>query len=113
MNNNASLILSLTLLVASSLLNAEVLEMPMAVEPAEAEATTQPMEEATPPMPMEAAPTTLPGRGMTMEQVEARFGAPSEKIERVGDPPISRWVYGSFTVYFEYDKVIHAVTHKN
>lgn len=108
------MILSLTLLIASGLLNAQVLEMPMAVEPAEAEeATTQPMEEAAPPMPMEPAPTTLPGRGMTMEQVEARFGAPSEKVERVGDPPIARWVYGSFTVYFEHDKVIHAVTHKN
>ena len=55
---------------------------------------------------------TLPGRGMTKDQVEDRFGTPTEKIEPVGEPPISRWVYGSFTVYFEYDHVIHAVHDK-
>jgi hypothetical protein len=30
----------------------------------------------------------------------------------VGDPPISRWVYDHFTVYFEYDKVLHSVVNK-
>lgn len=56
--------------------------------------------------------TTLPGRGMSMEQVEARFGAPSEKIPAVGEPPISRWVYSNFTVYFEHNLVLHSVTHQ-
>jgi hypothetical protein len=110
MNNKKSLITGLLLFAATGLLQAEVLEMPMDAEPTEVQdATTQPMEA---PSNMEPAPTTLPGRGMTMEQVEERFGNPAEKIERVGEPPITRWVYGSFTVYFEYDKVIHSVTHK-
>ncbi len=55
---------------------------------------------------------TLPGKGMTKDAVEERFGSPVERIEAVGEPPISRWIYGSFTVYFEYDHVIHAVNRK-
>jgi len=31
------------------------------------------------------------------------------KKAAVGDPPISRWEYADFTVYFEYDRVVHAV----
>lgn len=54
---------------------------------------------------------TLPGRGMTMVAVEERFGAPVEKYDEVGDPPITRWVYPDFTVYFEYQYVINAVPH--
>jgi hypothetical protein len=52
-----------------------------------------------------AAPT----RGMTMKQVASKFGAPASKIPAVGKPPISRWEYPGFVVYFEYDHVIHAV----
>lgn len=55
---------------------------------------------------------TLPGRGMTMQQVEERFGEPVEKHDAVGTPPISTWVYDKFTVYFEDRFVIHAVFHK-
>jgi len=54
---------------------------------------------------------TLPGRGMSMEEVTGRFGEPEEKFERVGTPPITRWVYKTFTVYFEDKYVIHAVFH--
>ncbi|MDZ7805040.1 hypothetical protein [Thiohalophilus sp.] len=54
---------------------------------------------------------TLPGRGMSMLQVEDRFGTPREKFDEVGDPPITRWVYPDFTVYFEYQYVINAVAH--
>jgi hypothetical protein len=54
---------------------------------------------------------TLPGRGMTMVAVEERFGQPSDKYNEVGDPPITRWVYPDFTVYFEYQYVINAVPH--
>ena len=50
-----------------------------------------------------------PTRGMTQASVEAKFGSPVQKKAAVGDPPISRWVYPGFTVYFEYDRVIHAV----
>jgi len=51
----------------------------------------------------------LPGRGMPMENVLNRFGEPVEKFSAVGTPPISRWVYNTFTVYFESEFVIHAV----
>ena len=53
----------------------------------------------------------LPGRGMSMVAVEERFGSPRERVEEVGEPPITRWVYDDFTVYFEYQYVIHAVMH--
>ncbi len=51
----------------------------------------------------------LPGRGMSMETVLNRFGEPLEKYPAVGEPPITRWVYKDFTVYFESQFVIHAV----
>jgi hypothetical protein len=50
-----------------------------------------------------------PTRGMTQANVEARYGAPASVKAPVGDPPITRWEYTNFVVYFEYDKVIHAV----
>jgi hypothetical protein len=50
-----------------------------------------------------------PSRGMTMKRVEDRFGAPSSSKPPVGDPPITTWEYADFLVYFEYDRVIHAV----
>lgn len=50
-----------------------------------------------------------PLRGSTQSQVEAKYGSPVSKKAAVGDPPISRWDYADFTVYFEYDRVIHAV----
>ena len=50
-----------------------------------------------------------PGRGMTQQRVEAEFGSPEARIAPVGDPPISRWEYSGFIVYFEHDRVIHTV----
>jgi hypothetical protein len=50
-----------------------------------------------------------PGRGMTMKTVEAKFGAPQERHEAVGLPPISRWDYPTFSVFFEHEYVIHSV----
>jgi hypothetical protein len=50
-----------------------------------------------------------PARGMTMSQVTSKFGAPVSKVPAVGNPPISRWEYPSFIVYFEHDHVIHSV----
>ncbi len=55
----------------------------------------------------------MPGRGMTMDQVAGKFGNPSNKTAAVGKPPISRWDYPGFVVYFEYDHVIHAVAMDN
>lgn len=56
-----------------------------------------------------ASSITLPGRGMTMEQVEAEFGVPLVKHDAVGKPPIIQWEYSGFSVYFESKWVIHAV----
>lgn len=55
----------------------------------------------------------VPHRGMLMEAVAAQFGEPSEKRDAVGDPPISRWIYPAFTVYFEHDHVITTVLNKS
>ncbi len=51
-----------------------------------------------------------PTRGMTRQSVEASFGAPQSARDAVGEPPISRWDYANFVVFFEYDRVIHAVS---
>jgi len=51
----------------------------------------------------------LPGRGMSMEMVQNRFGEATDKFSAVGEPPITKWVYVTFTVYFESEFVIHAV----
>ncbi len=50
-----------------------------------------------------------PSRGMTQASVESTYGSPVNIKAPVGDPPITRWEYQDFVVYFEYDKVIHAV----
>jgi hypothetical protein len=50
-----------------------------------------------------------PSRGMTMSQVSSKFGAPVTKVPAVGKPPISRWEYPGFVVYFEGEHVIHSV----
>jgi len=50
-----------------------------------------------------------PSRGMSMTDVAAKFGAPATKVPAVGKPPIERWEYPGFVVYFEYQHVIHTV----
>src|SRR5271168_1804097 len=50
-----------------------------------------------------------PARGMTMDEVSGKFGAPASKVPAIGKPPISRWEYPGFVVYFEADHVIHSV----
>lgn len=50
-----------------------------------------------------------PGRGASMSDVQKQVGEPDKKLDAVGEPPISRWVYEKFTVYFENETVIHTV----
>jgi hypothetical protein len=50
-----------------------------------------------------------PASGSTQETVEATYGAPKAKNVAVGEPPISSWEYDGFIVFFEYDRVVHAV----
>ena len=56
---------------------------------------------------------SIPIRGMTMEFVEANFGSPTSKRSPVGDPPITRWEYQNFIVYFEYKRVLHSVSKRS
>lgn len=53
----------------------------------------------------------LPQRGMSQQAVEQQFGAPEDTHPPVGQPPIERWVYADFTVYFEGHYTLHAVSH--
>lgn len=50
-----------------------------------------------------------PARGMSMDKVEATYGAPTNRAAPVGEPPITRWEYPGFVVYFEHQLVIHTV----
>ena len=53
----------------------------------------------------------LPKNGQSKADIETKFGAPLERRAAVGDPPISSWKYGTFSVYFEYDLVLSTVLH--
>lgn len=68
---------------------------------------------------VKAEPQAMPARGQSMAQVEVRFGTPERKhaaIAGPGDskhnPPITRWDYAGFSVYFEHSHVIDAVVAK-
>lgn len=60
-----------------------------------------------------AKASALPRAGTSMAAVEAQYGAPESKLDAVGQPPITRWNYPAFTVYFEYDHVVNAVVKKS
>ncbi|EKF75228.1 hypothetical protein A11A3_04590 [Alcanivorax hongdengensis A-11-3] len=51
----------------------------------------------------------VPQRGMTQSQVRAQFGAPEQTRPPVGNPPITRWRYDHFTVYFERNLTLYTV----
>ncbi|HLY53003.1 MAG TPA: hypothetical protein VKQ31_08350 [Steroidobacteraceae bacterium] len=56
-----------------------------------------------------------PKRGITMAEVEKHFGAPLTRHPAVGganphQPPITRWDYNGFSVFFERDHVIDSVS---
>ncbi|MBS7661228.1 phosphodiesterase [Pseudomonas lalucatii] len=51
----------------------------------------------------------LPQRGESRRAVLERFGLADQEHPAVGRPPITRWDYREFSVYFEYDHVINSV----
>lgn len=53
----------------------------------------------------------LPQRGESQRSVLERFGLADEEHAAVGQPPITRWDYREFSVYFEYDHVVNSVLH--
>ena len=52
---------------------------------------------------------STPPRGMTKARVRQQYGEPQSKSRPVGNPPITRWDYPGYRLYFEYDHVLHAV----
>ena len=53
----------------------------------------------------------LPHKGESQRSVLERFGLADEEHAPVGKPPITRWDYRDFSVYFEYEHVIDSVRH--
>ena len=53
----------------------------------------------------------LPENGQTMDSIESKYGTPGQRHRAVGDPPITRWDYGTYSVYFEYNLVLFSVLH--
>ena len=59
-----------------------------------------------------ASDEDVPGRGMSKAEVRAQFGEPRHTRPSVGKPPITRWDYDGFSVYFENDTSLHSVREK-
>lgn len=53
----------------------------------------------------------VPSRGDAKIDVLDRFGLADEEHTAVGRPPITRWDYRDFSVYFEDNRVINSVIH--
>jgi len=45
----------------------------------------------------------------SMQKVRADCGEPQKILSARGNPPITRWIYPQYTVYFENNKVIKSV----
>lgn len=58
-----------------------------------------------------ASDIAMPSRGESKTQVLDRFGLADEEHPAVGQPPITRWDYRTFSVYFEGNRVINSVVH--
>lgn len=56
-----------------------------------------------------ASSVERPAMGMLKPAVVSHYGEPLQRHPAVGNPPIERWDYESFSVYFEYDHVVHSV----
>lgn len=60
----------------------------------------------------QATAAERPSRGMSMKAVASKWGEPASRAAPVGQPPITRWDYNGFAVFFEYDHVVHAVARR-
>jgi hypothetical protein len=65
-------------------------------------------------VPAASGAAATPASGMSMDSVEEKYGAPTRRVPAVGgasaqQPPITRWEYPGFVVYFENNRVIHTV----
>ena len=82
-------ILALCFMLSSSLLTAETITIPVGSQ---------------------ADISDKPTLGMTMDSVKHQFGEPKKTSGPTGEPPITRWDYEQFSVYFEFDTVLHSVS---
>lgn len=62
--------------------------------------------------------SALPPKGMSRAAVSSQFGQPHTRHAPVGggsprQPPITRWDYAGFSVFFEHDHVVDAVERNN
>ncbi len=60
-------------------------------------------------VPNDASGVIRPKRGMSMDAVLKHYGEPASKTAAVGEPPITRWTYPNFIVFFEHHIVLHTV----
>ena len=65
----------------------------------------------------ESAPNSTDGmlrphRGMDMAAVKQKFGTPSLEHPWVGEPPITRWDFDGYSVFFEHNIVLATVIHR-
>ena len=49
---------------------------------------------------------------MNMDTVKQRFGEPAQSFAAVGEPPITRWDYDAYSVFFEHELVLSTVIHR-
>lgn len=95
---------STCLLLASPAILADTLNMPEAQDSQEVELDASQMGPSV----------VTPGKGASMQAVVHRFGQPVKKYRAVGgasrhQPPITRWDYPDFYVFFEHTHVVRAV----
>ena len=64
----------------------------------------------TPPNSSQGVPR--PTKGMSMQTVKSQFCEPSQEHPRIGTPPITRWDYPEYSVFFEYQHVLTSVVHR-
>lgn len=87
--------------------------LPLILATALCAATATQADTLTIPLGQQAAgqQQSLPQRGSSTGHVQRQYGEPATRHAAVGQPPITRWDYPGFSVYFEYDHVIQAVRH--
>ncbi|MFV1972220.1 MAG: hypothetical protein ACC648_00755 [Thiohalobacterales bacterium] len=65
-----------------------------------------------------ASAADTPGTGMNMDSVRAKYGNPVQEYPAVSTsghpqhPPITRWDYNDYSVFFENDLVLHSVVYR-
>lgn len=104
--SRATVVLGICLAVGTAQAGEWRYDQPMSQQSAAATPAQHPAAQA---MAAPPAKMKMPRGGMKLEKVRSEFGPPQEEIPAVGQPPILRWKYPDYIVYFEYDLVITSV----